>query len=469
MIKKSRKKLASFYVVSDLAAIVIAFFFTFWFRFHSSLLGVPKGIPELKRYLLVLPFLMAVQALYFSNQGYYKIRLRRNRLDDLLLVLLNSTISSFVVIMFFSYLKSYKFIDFELSHVYMASYIFVSTAVLFGLRLLVFRVFKNIFMRRNGISRVLIAGTGPLGIGVAEKLKNYSHFGIEVTGFLGDAVEDGVLGGYDDLEKIVRKHNVTDLFVALSLKEYSTIMKLIEGGNNLLLDIRLVPDILQIASLKAGMEHIEGIPTINLGDIPLQGWPLVLKRSLDILVSSLGLLALSPFLVILAIVIKLDSRGPLFYKQVRVGLDGRHFKMIKFRTMIPDAEVKTGAIWSPPDDDRVTALGRILRKLSIDEIPQLVNVLKGDMSLVGPRPERPEFVEEFKYNIPRYMLRHRVKTGMTGWAQVHGLRGNTPLDKRIEFDIYYIQNWTFRLDLEILWRTILKFQFIDRGTVSSAK
>ncbi len=469
MIKKSRKKLAHFYVISDLAAIVIAFFFTFWFRFHSSLIGVPKGIPRLSQYLIVLPFLMMVQTFYFSNQGYYKIRLRRNRLDDLLLVLLNSTVSSFVVILFFSYLKSYKFINFEISHVYMLSYIFISIVSLFGLRLLVFRFFKNIFMRRNGISRVLIAGTGPLALAVAEKLKNYSHFGIEITGFLGEENDDGVLGGFGDLEKIARAHGITDLFIALSLKEYGTIMKLIELGNNLLLDIRLVPDILQIASLKAGMEHIEGIPTINLGDIPLQGWPLALKRSVDILVSLLGLLVLSPFLSILAIIIKLDSRGPLFYSQVRVGLDGRHFKMIKFRTMVPDAEVKTGAIWSPPDDDRVTALGKILRKLSIDEIPQLFNVLKGDMSLVGPRPERPEFVEEFKNNIPRYMLRHRVKTGMTGWAQVHGLRGNTPLAKRIEFDIYYIQNWTFRLDIEILWRTILKFQFIDRGTVSSGK
>lgn len=469
MIKKSRKKLAHFYVISDLIAIVLAFFTTFWFRFHSSVIGVPKGIPELSQYLVVLPFLMLVQSFYFSTQGYYKIRLRRNRLDDLFLVLLNTAVSSFIVILFFSYLKSYKFIDFEVSHFYMLTYIPISTFALFSLRLLVFGLFKNIFMRRNGISRVLIAGTGPLGVAVAEKLKHYSHFGIEISGFLGEENRDNVLGNFEDLEKIVREYKVTDLFIALSLKEYNAIMKLIEVGNNLLLDIRLVPDILQIASLKAGMEHIEGIPTINLGDIPLQGWQLALKRSVDIAVSLVGLLMLSPFLILLAMMIKLDSRGPLFYSQVRVGLDGRHFKMIKFRTMVQGAEDKTGAIWSPPDDDRVTSLGKILRKLSIDEIPQLFNVLKGDMSLVGPRPERPEFVDEFKNNIPRYMLRHRVKTGMTGWAQVHGLRGNTPLDKRIEYDIYYIQNWTFRLDLEILWRTILKLQFIDRGEVATGK
>ncbi len=205
------------------------------------------------------------------------------------------------------------------------------------------------------------------------------------------------------------------------------------------------------------------MPIINLGDIPLEGWPALSKRLFDILVSACGLVLFLPFGALVALLLKLDSRGPVFHCQTRVGLDGRIFKMIKFRTMVRNAEKETGPIWSPQNDPRVTAVGRVLRKLSIDEVPQLINVLVGDMSLVGPRPERPELVERFKGNIPRYMLRHRVKTGMTGWAQVHGLRGNTPLDKRIEFDIFYIQNWTFRLDLEIIFRTILKFQFIDRN------
>jgi len=240
-------------------------------------------------------------------------------------------------------------------------------------------------------------------------------------------------------------------------------MKLIEEGNNLLVDIRLVPDILQLASLKAGLEHIEGLPIINLGDIPLEGWPALSKRLFDILIAACGLVLLLPFGALVALLLKLDSRGPVFHRQTRVGLDGRIFRMIKFRTMVRDAERETGPIWSPRNDPRVTPVGRVLRKFSIDEVPQLLNVLLGDMSLVGPRPERPELVERFKESIPRYMLRHRVKTGMTGWAQVHGLRGNTPLDKRIEFDIFYIQNWTFRLDLEIIFRTLLKFQFIDRN------
>jgi exopolysaccharide biosynthesis polyprenyl glycosylphosphotransferase len=307
----------------------------------------------------------------------------------------------------------------------------------------------------------LIAGTGDLAQMTAKKLQKYSHFGIEIVGFLDQEKKEGVLGHFDDLEKIVREYDITDLVVGLPSKEYETTLKLIETANNLLIEIRVVPDIIQITSLKAGMEHIEGIPIINLGDIPLQGWQALFKRAFDIIVSLVGLILLFPFFLVIAVLIKLTSKGPVFYIQTRVGLDGKLFKIIKLRTMIVNAEKETGAIWSPPDDKRVTKVGRVLRKLSFDELPQLINVLVGHMSLVGPRPERPELVEKFKLHIPNYMLRHSVKTGITGWAQVHGLRGNTPLDKRIESDIYYIQNWSFRLDLEILWRTILKGQFID--------
>ena len=463
MIKKSRRKLVQFYFFSDVFAIAAGFLLTFWLRFHSGLLAAPKGIPVLRPYLMVLAFCVFFQVIYFASRGFYRIRLRRNRLDDLFATVINTLVCAVVTLLVFSYLNSYNFIGFEISHVFLALYVPLVTAAIFLGRLLIFRFFRHIFMRRNGISRILIAGDSELGRLMAEKLRNYAHFGIEVVGFLGEGTEADVLGGYDRLEKAVKDHQVTDLFVALPLSRIQTIESLIRRANNLLLDIRLIPDILQIASLKAGMEHIEGIPTINLGDIPLQGWRLFLKRAFDLVASFLGLVLLSPLFLILSIWVKLDSRGPVFFTQTRVGLDGRNFRMFKFRTMVPNAEKATGAIWSPPDDDRVTRAGRIMRRFSLDEWPQLLNVLKGDMSLVGPRPERPEFVEEFRDNIPRYMLRHRVRTGMTGWAQVHGLRGNTPLDQRIEFDIYYIQNYTFRLDLEILWRTLLKFKFIDAG------
>jgi exopolysaccharide biosynthesis polyprenyl glycosylphosphotransferase len=462
MIRKKREQLARVFVLSDVLAILSGFFLSFWLRFHSGLLGVAKGIPPLAAYLVIIPFLLLIQLVYFSYQGFYRFKLRRNRLDDLFLVILNSLISSFAVLLVFSYLKSYGFIRFEISHFFLAVYALVSIVFISFCRALMFKGFSGLALARNGVSRVLIAGSGDLAEMTAVNLSKYRHFGLEIAGFLGPEQNERTLGGCADLKKVVAQHGITDLFIALPLKEYGTIMKLIETGNNLLLDIRLVPDILQLASLKAGLEHIEGLPIINLGDIPLEGWPALSKRIFDFLVSLAGLIFFLPLIALTALVLKLDSAGPVFYRQTRVGLDGRIFRMIKFRTMIQNAEKETGPIWSPRNDQRVTRVGRVLRKFSVDELPQLLNVLSGDMSLVGPRPERPELVEKFKNNIPRYMLRHRVKTGMTGWAQVHGLRGNTPLDKRIEFDIYYIQNWTLRLDLEILFRTILKFQFIDK-------
>jgi exopolysaccharide biosynthesis polyprenyl glycosylphosphotransferase len=471
MIRKQREQLARLFAMSDALAVVAAFFISFWLRFQSGLLRVPKGVPRFSSYMVVIPFLLFLHMVYFSYQGFYRFKLRRNRLDDLFSVILNCMAAAFTVLLIFSYLKSYRFSAFEISHVFLAVYAPVAVLSIFICRALMFKVFRRLALARNGVSKVLIAGRGDLAELTAANLAKYAHFGLEVSGFLAPGTPaagtagagDRVLGTYADLERVVKRHGITDLFVALPLSEYATIMKLIENGNNLLIDIRLVPDILQLASLKAGLEHIEGLPIINLGDIPLEGWPALSKRLFDILVAACGLVLLLPFGALVALMLKLDSRGPVFHCQTRVGLDGRIFKMIKFRTMVRDAEKETGPIWSPRNDPRVTHVGRVLRRFSIDELPQLINVLLGSMSLVGPRPERPELVERFKENIPRYMLRHRVKTGMTGWAQVHGLRGNTPLDKRIEFDIFYIQNWTFRLDLEIIFRTLLKFQFIDRS------
>lgn len=463
MIKKRRKQLTQYYIISDFIAILFSFNLTFWFRFHSGVVAAPKGIPDYGKYLILIPILILAHMIHFSYQGYYKVRLRRNRLDDLFLVLLNTIVTAFIILLIFSYLKSYQFVDYEVSHVYLLIYIPVAIFFIFCMRLLIFKVFQRTYLKKNGVSRVLIAGTGDLARTTAENLKKYAHFGIAIAGFLHPEKSEDVLGDYGDLERIAKEHNITDLVIALPSSEYKTTLNLIETANNLLIEIRLVPDILQITSLKAGMEHIEGLPIINLGDIPLQGWQLLFKRAFDFVFSLLGLILLSPLFLIVALLVKLTSRGPVFYIQTRIGMDGKHFRMIKFRTMVKDAEKHTGAIWSPPNDDRVTKVGRILRKFSIDEWPQLINVLIGNMSLVGPRPERPELVEKFKQSIPKYMLRHSVKTGMTGWAQVHGLRGNTPLDKRIEFDIYYIQNWSLRLDLQIIFRTLLKGQFIDRS------
>ncbi len=465
MIKKRRKQLIYLYVLSDIFAIVTSFALTFFLRFYSGLIGVPKGVPQYDKYFLVLPFLIVVQVLYFSYMGYYKIKLRRNRLDDLFLVFFNTVLSAIVIILLFSYMRSYEHINFQISHVFLFLYIPFSVLTIFCFRLFVFFLFRKTFLKNNGISRVLIAGTGDIGKMMGDNLDKYKHFGIDVVGYLSDEGGEGnILGTYGDIKKIVRSYGITDLFIALSMKNFSIITKLIEDGNNLLIDVKLVPDIVYMSSLGSGMEHIEGLPVINLGDIPLNGWRLFLKNGFDLILGMAAFFVAFFPMIIIGVIIKLSSKGPVFYTQSRIGVSGRSFKIIKFRTMIQNAEKDTGAIWSPPDDVRINKVGRILRKFSLDELPQLINVIKGDMSLVGPRPERPELVDKFKEEIPKYMLRHTVKPGMTGWAQVHGLRGNTPLTKRIEFDIFYIQNWTMKLDFEILWRTILKFQFIDANS-----
>ena len=223
-----------------------------------------------------------------------------------------------------------------------------------------------------------------------------------------------------------------------------------------MVDIKIVPDLLQFVALRTGMEDLDGIPIINLSDTPLSGWYGPVKRAADILFSSLGIILTSPVLILIAVTIKLTSRGPVFYKQERMGLDGSVFTMFKFRSMKVGAEEETGAVWAKKDDPRRTGIGSFLRSTSLDELPQLFNILKGEMSFVGPRPERPYFVEQFRGKIPRYMLRHKVKCGLTGWAQVNGYRGNTSIEKRIEYDIFYIENWSLSFDIKIIWLTFWK-------------
>ena len=233
-------------------------------------------------------------------------------------------------------------------------------------------------------------------------------------------------------------------------------MELIENTSREMLDVKVVPDLLQVIALRARLEDLDGIPVINVNDVPLQGFNSIVKRTIDVALSFAALVVLALPLGIIALLVRLTSRGPVLYRQDRMGLDGKSFSILKFRSMHDDAERETGPVWAQRNDPRVTGLGSFLRRANLDELPQLWNVLRGDMSIVGPRPERPHFVEQFKHRIPQYMLRHKVKAGLTGWAQVNGWRGNTPLEKRIEYDLYYIENWSVRLDLKIMWLTIIK-------------
>jgi Undecaprenyl-phosphate glucose phosphotransferase len=221
-----------------------------------------------------------------------------------------------------------------------------------------------------------------------------------------------------------------------------------------LVEVRLVADVPELAGLSLTTTNLDGLPVIGLRESPHFGLNVVVKRGMDFLLSLIGLLLLSPLLLLIAALVKVTSAGPIFYRQERCGLNGKTFPMLKFRSMRVDAEHQTGAVWTSKDDPRRTRFGTFLRKTSLDELPQLINVLRGDMSLVGPRPERPVFIQKFRQTIPNYMARHCVKSGITGWAQVHGWRGNTSLRKRVQYDLYYITHWTPWLDLRILWMTV---------------
>jgi Undecaprenyl-phosphate glucose phosphotransferase len=270
-----------------------------------------------------------------------------------------------------------------------------------------------------------------------------------------------VIGTYSDIPALIEQGGIDQLIVALPLKDHDKLESVIASIGDAMIDVRIVPDFHQFIQLGSQVEDFDGVPVVSLASTPLSGINRVTKRIFDVVVGLILCLISIPIIAVCAALIKFSSRGPVFFTQERVGLDGRRFKIFKLRTMSLDAE-KDGAKFAVKGDPRVTLIGRVLRRLSIDELPQLINVILGQMSLVGPRPERPVFIEEFRRHFPRYMLRHKVQAGMTGWAQVNGWRGNTSIERRIEHDLFYIENWSLLLDVKILARTVVS-TILDRN------
>jgi Undecaprenyl-phosphate glucose phosphotransferase len=315
-----------------------------------------------------------------------------------------------------------------------------------------------------GLKRVLIAGTGGLGRMVADRLLDHTELGFQPVGFVDDRADAEtaryrglpLLGRVADIAEVWRREAIDEIYVALPIDEHLTMLGIVEFAGREGVDLHIVPDLLQVLALRARLQDFDGLPLISINDVPLRGINSAIKRAADVVVSTGVLLAGAIPALILAWLIKRGSPGPVLYAQERMGLDGQAFTAYKFRSMSIDAEAFGDPVWARDDDPRATPLGRWLRRSHVDELPQFWNVLRGDMSIVGPRPERPFFVQQFKRRIPQYMLRHKVKAGITGWAQVNGWRGDTSLEKRIEFDLYYIQNWSLALDLKIMWLTLCR-------------
>jgi Undecaprenyl-phosphate glucose phosphotransferase len=310
-----------------------------------------------------------------------------------------------------------------------------------------------------GHDRVLIVGTGDIGRMIFQKIQSNPGLGYEVAGFITANGENGtllgapILGQASDLAPVIDRYQADEVIIALPEATHQEILMLISDCERGKVSIKVFPDVFQIMAGQISIGDLGGLPLLTVRDIALRGWKRVAKRLMDVVGAAVGLILVSPLMMLMAVLIKLDSRGPVFYAQERMGLDARPFKILKFRSMRQDAEAQ-GAGWTVEDDPRVTRLGRIIRRINVDELPQFINVLVGEMSLVGPRPERPVYVNQFRRSIPRYMDRHWEKAGITGWAQVNGLRGDTSIVERTKYDLWYIENWSLQLDVKILIRTV---------------
>ena len=471
MVKRYNRLLVAIHVVADFFSAAGAFALAYWIRFDSPLVRLApatKGRPPFSEYLAVLPLIALLVPLAFQLQGLYRLRRNRTRVDDFFAVLVGNILAVLAGVVGTLFIQAYYpewVLRDPVSRGVWIVFLCLNVVFTFTSREVVRDFLRSRWRAGIGLKRVLIAGVGDLGRMVADRILEHSELGFKIIGFVDDrfASSDAighrglpVLGTLQDTPEVCQRDKVDEIYVALPLEEHVKMLGVVEFASRECIDIHVVPDLLQFIALRARLEDLDGLPIISINDVPLRGFNSVLKRVVDILISAVVVaLGALPTLVI-GRLIKRSSPGPVFYRQVRMGLDGKPIIVYKFRSMPENAEEDTGPIWAPDNDPRVTPIGRWLRRHDFDELPQFWNVFKGDMSIVGPRPERPFFVEQFKHRIPQYMLRHKVKAGITGWAQVNGWRGNTSLEKRIEFDLYYIENWSLSLDLKIMWLTILR-------------
>ncbi len=441
----------------DLIFLTLSWILAFYLRFSLQIIPVTKGVPPFSDYavLLIAIYVTWLPVFHFAKLGEASLSRRQ------WMVFLNVVKAVFLHLLLFVAV-AYFFREYKYSRVVLFYFVFLNIIFLCLDRVVLMKLIRH--FGKQSRESLLIVGTGDMGRQVASYLMGKPELGLRVVGFLEkEKTEDGriieglpVLGTYETLSRVVRSHGIKHVVFALPLDDQAYLKSLISQISEELVDIHIVPDFLRFYILNASIEELDGIPVINVSSSPLYGWGRIGKRAMDICVSAVALCFLSPVFLVLAVAVKMTSRGPVFYRQERMGFDGKRFTILKFRSMVVDAEKQTGAIWAEKDDPRTTRIGAFMRRWNLDELPQFFNVLKGEMSLVGPRPERPVFIEKFKNDIPRYMLRHKVKTGITGWAQVNGYRGRTSLKKRLEYDLFYIENWSLWFDVKILFLTLVK-------------
>lgn len=461
MLRKHGEFLASVFVVLDLLILTAAWILAYYLRHSSFWWSTDTSNPYLHHYSLFLIPIWLTWVLLFKNIGLYKPRRIHSLFNEVLDVLKSSTISIIILITIGYFLKK----DAYSRSVF--TYFWILSVTFLCIERLTLREILRIFRKRGYNTRnVIIVGAGDLGIKVADKIRDNRWSGLELIGFMDDKAPTGskvngtkVLGKIKELRQVIRDQKIDQIFIALPVQQYSKLLFITSVLSDELVTLRIVPDIYQAITLNAGIEEFDGMPLINLTETPMYGWSVIVKRITDIIVSSTALIGLSPLFIIISLIIKLTSSGPVIFKQKRYGLDGKEIKVYKFRSMSV-CEDGSNVSQAKKGDSRITKFGWLLRRTSLDELPQFLNVLQGRMSVVGPRPHAVAHNEEYRKIVKSYMLRHKVKPGITGWAQVNGWRGETDtvdkMEKRVQYDLYYIENWSIWLDIKIILMTIWK-------------
>lgn len=445
--------------LTDAAMSSLAFSLAYWMRRWIPLPNEAQNIGGFPDYgSMVLAHVLSILVV-FAFSRLYRLTRMPSRIDEFYSILASTTVGTLmgVAISSLAFKNSPLELDYSRG---MIAYGWAITIVFITAGRLAHTLIRARLRRHGwGRDRVLIVGAGDVGQMIFQKIQSNSGLGYEVVGFASANGQDRaplgarILGRAGDLSPLIDEHQVDEVIIALPEATHQEILMLISECERGKVTIKVFPDVFQYMAGQVSLGDLGGLPLLTVRDIALRGWKRTAKRLVDIIGGACGLVLISPLMMFMALLIKLDSRGPVFYAQERMGLDARVFRMLKFRSMLQDAE-SHGPGWTVDGDPRVTRLGRIIRRINVDELPQLVNVLVGEMSLVGPRPERPVYVSQFRRSIPRYMDRHWEKAGMTGWAQVNGLRGDTSIAERTKYDLWYIENWGLLLDIKILIRTL---------------
>ena len=458
MLKKHSKFFETLVLVLDWITLSCSWILAYLLRFYYlPVIPVSKGIPPFITYLTLLVIMLPLWYIVFKAFGLYRPRRISSKIAEGMNIATATSIAIVILVTLTFFVRQYEFSRLTFLYFWINCVIFLSIE-----RILFRELLRFIRKRGYNLRHALIVGTGSLGQDVTDRVHGHPELGIKIRGFLSeDNSQIGnelkgfkVLDTFENIRSVVMNQKIDMVLITLPLSAHEKLKDILNDIGDEMVSIMLIPDLLELATLRGGIGEFEGMPVISLRDTPLYGWNIVVKRVTDFVLSITILLAVSPLMLVISFLVKVTSRGPVFYSQERMGLDGKIFSMLKFRTMEIQAEKETGPVWAAKNDSRRTSIGTFLRKTSMDELPQFFNVLKGDMSIVGPRPEREFFIQQFRDKVPKYMLRHKMKAGITGWAQISGWRGNTSLEKRIECDLYYIENWSLRLDLSIMWLTI---------------